>query len=365
LEIFDISTPNAPNKVLQYTSAGNVFDVKIVDNKAYLAAGTSGLVILDISDPTAPTQVGSADTPGEAWDIVVSDNYAYIADKEGGLQIIDVTDPKNPAITGNFPTDNWANDVFVSGNYAYMTDYGTMQIIDVSNKFNPKLVYVFAPDGEYIKLSGVCVSGNYAYVAVGINWGSTNNISILNVTDPPNATVAATISKNNETNKIYISNNYLYLANNSMEIFDISDPVTLTPVFQYHTSSFAAKSVNTSGGYIYLSNTSSMDILTDVVTNIEETTIAFGKYAIKSYPNPFTNETTIRFNLKNKTKVTIEIIDVTGKIINTLLNSELTTGEHKVKWNGCNQAGCRMPKGLYMYRFMAGDYRQTQKLLLK
>jgi hypothetical protein len=78
-----------------------------------------------------------------------------------------------------------------------------------------------------------------------------------------------------------------------------------------------------------------------------------------AYPNPFNPETTIKFSLPQKEKVTLEIFDITGRLTKTLLNSQLDKGTYSIKFNGE-----RLASGIYFYRLSAGNFRVTKKLIL-
>jgi hypothetical protein len=85
---------------------------------------------------------------------------------------------------------------------------------------------------------------------------------------------------------------------------------------------------------------------------------------LSSFPNPFSNETAIVFYLKEEENVNIEVYDLIGQKVKILLNKKIRTGKHQVSWNGCDETGARLPGGFYLYRFKAGNYSQTQKMLL-
>jgi hypothetical protein len=61
------------------------FDLEVVGDLAYIAAGVSGLQIVDVSDPDNPEIIGYwDDNPGYAYGVTVSDDYAYLADYHSG-----------------------------------------------------------------------------------------------------------------------------------------------------------------------------------------------------------------------------------------------------------------------------------------
>ena len=77
-----------------------------------------------------------------------------------------------------------------------------------------------------------------------------------------------------------------------------------------------------------------------------------------NFPNPFNPSTTIRFSLKRALPVTLSVYSVTGQRVRTLVDGELTPGEHRVVWDGRSDAGTALGSGVYFYRLQAG--RQTQ-----
>ena len=83
-----------------------------------------------------------------------------------------------------------------------------------------------------------------------------------------------------------------------------------------------------------------------------------------AYPNPFNPSTTIRYGIETNSNVNIQIYDITGKLINTLINQEQTQGWHSIIWNGTNQHGKQVPAGIYLSRVISGTNIKTNKLML-
>lgn len=84
----------------------------------------------------------------------------------------------------------------------------------------------------------------------------------------------------------------------------------------------------------------------------------------KAYPNPFNPQTTISFNLHGPAHVTLEIFNIAGRKVNSLIEEELTAGFHKRVWRGDNLNGNKVSSGIYFYRLTAGDYTETKKLIM-
>ena len=83
-----------------------------------------------------------------------------------------------------------------------------------------------------------------------------------------------------------------------------------------------------------------------------------------NYPNPFNPSTTVPFTLARAGQVTLRIYDVSGRLVATLLDGVVATGAHTRVWDGRNDAGSPVSSGVYFYELVAGDFRQTRKMVL-
>lgn len=85
----------------------------------------------------------------------------------------------------------------------------------------------------------------------------------------------------------------------------------------------------------------------------------------QNFPNPFNPTTTIRFGLPSSGKVSLQVYDLLGRLVATLLDEEpKETGFHIVTWNGQDNHGRAVASGLYIYQIIAGDFSQTRKMIL-
>jgi len=81
-------------------------------------------------------------------------------------------------------------------------------------------------------------------------------------------------------------------------------------------------------------------------------------------PNPFGESTAIRFDLPGLTRVTLEVIDIEGRVVRTLLDGTRAAGRHSASWNGCDASGSEVGPGVYFVRMTAGDFNATKKVML-
>ena len=78
-----------------------------------------------------------------------------------------------------------------------------------------------------------------------------------------------------------------------------------------------------------------------------------------NYPNPFNPTTVISYELPKETLVTLNVYDVLGQKVATLVNGQRPAGEHTVEFNGS-----RFASGVYFYRLVAGNHVMTRKMVL-
>ena len=84
----------------------------------------------------------------------------------------------------------------------------------------------------------------------------------------------------------------------------------------------------------------------------------------QNYPNPFNLDTKIAFNITHTSNVKVEIFNILGQRVNTLLDGHLEAGEHTVEWDGQGSNGQPLAGGIYFYRLTAGDMIETIKMIL-
>jgi Secretion system C-terminal sorting domain len=83
------------------------------------------------------------------------------------------------------------------------------------------------------------------------------------------------------------------------------------------------------------------------------------EYGLSNYPNPFNPSTNIIFKLKERGFVSLKVHDILGKEIANLVNEEKEAGTYEIFFDGA-----KLPSGIYFYSISAGDFHQTQKMLL-
>ncbi len=88
-------------------------------------------------------------------------------------------------------------------------------------------------------------------------------------------------------------------------------------------------------------------------------------FALKqNYPNPFNPVTVIEFALPKGQTVALEIYNILGQRVRTLITGFREAGTHTVAWNGADDRNVNVPSGIYFYRLSAGTFTQTSKMAL-
>jgi len=86
----------------------------------------------------------------------------------------------------------------------------------------------------------------------------------------------------------------------------------------------------------------------------------------QNYPNPFNPDTRINYQLPQSTKVTLEIYDLLGRRVKTLVHNQIKeTGYHQLLWNGTNDSGNSVSAGIYFLRLRSNHFTKTIKMILQ
>jgi hypothetical protein len=85
---------------------------------------------------------------------------------------------------------------------------------------------------------------------------------------------------------------------------------------------------------------------------------------ISNYPNPFNPSTTINYNIPKDGDVKLNIYNLKGQLVKTLVSESKKSGSYKITWNGDDQAGNRVSSGLYFTRIESNGKTLTNKMLM-
>ena len=165
LSVYDISSPKQPKKIGFVKGMGNVRQLKIMGNVAFLTSRQCGLWSVDISDPSNPKILSHFDTAEMATGLDVADGYAFIGNRVFGVQCVDVSNPKKMKHVSSVVTQE-SQSVYYRDGIVYSGDWGAGEItaIDFSDPANPKIISKVKLDGYG---DGIDVVGDFLYASTG------------------------------------------------------------------------------------------------------------------------------------------------------------------------------------------------------
>lgn len=147
---------------------------------------------------------------------------------------------------------------------------------------------------------------------------------------------------------------------------DTNDAVVSGGNFRPHRlalvgNALAVQSINTTGySTMYVVEWGPIDVISVVNESGRPT-----EYRLKSnYPNPFNPATMIQYDLKETGNVSINIFNIKGQLIRTLVNEWKESGSHQIIWDGKTNSGISATTGVYMTVMQVNDYRTSIKVAL-
>lgn len=320
MRIIDISNPVFPVPAGVYQS-NNVVGVYVNGDQAYIACGyyPPVVAILDISDPNNPDSISGLSFLGGAFDVCYSQNHLFVLSNEtepyaNYLRTINIEDPQNPYISASVGipgTVQIPQDIKINGNYAYIADRGSgIPVINIADPSLPVVVGSYNAVGD---ATGICINGEYAFICE-----YTGVIQMLNISDPENPIFYASGNINGPAFGIFANDDFIF----AVDWYEFT-------IFQYSSS------------------------------DIEEENLTINLFASQNYPNPFNSSTTIRYILREQAHIRIDIYDLLGCRVKTLVEEDKPAGAYTVIFDASN-----LSSGIYFSRIQAGDQIQTRQMVL-
>lgn len=84
----------------------------------------------------------------------------------------------------------------------------------------------------------------------------------------------------------------------------------------------------------------------------------------QNYPNPFNPTTNIEFRISHYKFVELTVLDISGRLVKTLVNENRQAGAYATQWDATNEVGEKVASGVYFYRLKTGSFLETRKMLL-
>lgn len=259
VKIFDISTPSAPQLIGAGYTPGLPLVMASKGDHLFVADSYWGLHALDISDPSNPTPAGIYNQSGMALGMALDKNHIYFGHGSGGLRVIDISSPGSPKKIADYRLNNGTGtgNIVIHGQYAFVADSPNgLLILDISNPASPSLKANVETGGD---TRDVKIKGNYAYTA-----DCTEGLVVVDISTPSNPLVKGTYATNGRfAVELDITDNYAYVVDGGLHIFDISNPLSVTKMGEFKKY-YGFSDVVVKGDYAYVAGDSEGFYIVDV-----------------------------------------------------------------------------------------------------
>jgi len=212
---------------------------------------------------------------------------------------------------------------------------------------------------------------NYNHVGKELCFGAEDSLYLLSFPENETIWIASGITNSNDLFYVYNSNE---LYNSPQIMYGSNDEPILVLLFNGADGCLSSFILNQGFDINKISdlNSDSNDELLSIQGNElhiyhldyyvdvdQPETLPCHTFIQPNYPNPFNNSTTIEYGLKQDERVVIEIYDLLGRKIETLVDVYQPAGMHRAIWNAD-----QISTGIYFYKINAGDFSKTRKMLL-
>ena len=242
----DITDMMNPVVICQYNSMGYAEGLAKKDRYVFLADGPDGLIIIDANDPSELKETGSVFSYNYAFGVAVKDNFAYIAAAGAGVLIADISDPEKPSEKSTVYTPGYAYGIAVAGDTAYVADsWEGLQAIDIEDPSNPSAGVIYDTFGWAMD---VTLDGERLYVAA-----ANGGMRIFDISSGKPEDIGYFALRDSHFQTVAVNGNTVYAADISlgMHIIDVSDPSKLRRIGLYSPMGYA-QAVEVSNGYAYI-----------------------------------------------------------------------------------------------------------------
>jgi DNA-binding beta-propeller fold protein YncE len=395
---YDPATGEVQQNVFQQANERPIGDIAqhsaLMNGKLYvLISNSNKLEIVNPETFVAETTIFVDDFGGSSptWIQQVSETKAYISNLTGTT--VSILDLESDEITGSIEVGPNPEGIAVTNGKAYiaLTEFGEGQeiaIVDITGDSlietlqvhdNPRFPFV-AEDG----LVWVLSTGNYGFGDLPESFGQ------LRAVDPETDTVVETIELGGKPGQVQYdaAADQVYVLNGGIQQVDLGSG-EVTEEFFSETAYFSLglwqgdESAFYAGFAPDFSSAGRVDILNaegDVMDEFTTGTgpgfvqfvegdepvsvnpgneLAAGFELHQNYPNPFNPSTQIEYSLPEAAEVQLEVFNMMGQRVATLVSEQQTAGSYSVRFNAGTLAS-----GVYLYRLSAGQEVITQKMTL-
>jgi hypothetical protein len=394
----------------------STFEMKYTSD--HLIISQQGLKIFDISNPLNPVQSGQASYPGSyAYQLAISGTNAYMAlGGSGYFSVYDITNFNSPALLGSIviPSTSFVTggDLIVHNSTAYITAVDSMYVVDVSIPTSP----AFVQSLQVINLPPFGSASSLSIIDTTLFVLNSLNISLYNIADPLNPVFVNSIPLSHPLHNgltadtagkrlfvPWLTALQQFIGHDAYDVTDplapqllFSDSIAFTGgefgVTDYYNNLLAISESGglhlfdvSSGTHGYLTSFSGQNVPNSSVSiefrdsvfinarrggfEILKYTGSFptmvqqynNEFSIFIYPNPVTMESVLEYRLTRPSEITIQLEDLSGKIIKSINTSLKDTGQHFYPLTFTNE----LSAGIYILRMISRERAITHKMVIQ
>lgn len=128
----------------------------------------------------------------------------------------------------------------------------------------------------------------------------------------------------------------------------------------------AMRSVDAEGNVSAMSNLDSAIATFSIIADVDDDQDGLpDDYSLgQNYPNPFNPTTTIAYALPESGDVTLQVFNINGQVVSTLIDESQPAGYHQIEWDGHASNGAPAATGVYFYRLTTNDFVESKKMML-
>ncbi|MGQ0722165.1 MAG: FlgD immunoglobulin-like domain containing protein [Candidatus Eiseniibacteriota bacterium] len=318
--------------------SADVWDFAVSGSKAVALEYPHGFRVYDVADPSSPLLLGTDPSFFLDGRVSLKGDLASIATPTA-LTFVDISAPATPAVSASIPGS--FTDVELFGSRAYAGTATGLEIFDVSNSAQP------------VRLGGISFSGTSPVYDVEIDRRSLYT---------------------NDTTKHIVA--WLAKGEDGIRGIDAEDPANPVEFLDYDIGG-QARAVDVTGSRIYYANGYDGVGWGDLVQTSFRTggtTASAGTGSARemsrptagvgTFPNPFRESTTLSFELPTAAEVSLDVLDVTGRRVASLMDGRCGAGARQVAWDGRDDGGRRLAAGVYFVQLRTGETTTTHKVVM-
>jgi hypothetical protein len=411
IDLWDVSNPEYPLQISNYSLQGYAENIEKADDFIYSKAGDSSFLVIDYSNPYDPIicneVMGLPKNFYNFRDAAFGNDRLFIANDSLGINYYNVRNRCNPILIDRYTEINRGfinlalkNNLLIASSfkklefflpnetsltkqkefqgdstayadldtydmYLYGHSVNCFEIYDISDISNPIQLSTTCYAGYVI--GSIAISDERAYISLG-----AAGLDIFDISDKTEPVKIKRWPEFWEQDRppllianIKIFDHYLFLFNDcyGIVVLDISDQDNPEYVASFETPGLAYNGIIDST-FIYCADiygivTIKHDLI-DIPAHIPED----HKLISQNYPNPFNSSTVIKYAAPFDGHVELDVYNILGQKVVNLVNADRKRGDHFAFWDGRNSSGKECASGIYFCRLKTGNYEDNRTMVL-